>query len=144
MKLNLFNLSLIFTLVSCNKLIEFNLANKAKGDKVAKGNKAVLSAHMIVSAMQGRKNELVELIDAGVDINFIGNNGYTALMLAAVNGHEDIVEYLIKAGADIAIENEFGFTALDLAKRKNYLTIQLMLNEQMCKSVKNISLESIC
>lgn len=59
---------------------------------------------------------LMTLINAGVDINTIGINGMTPLMMAATNCKLDITKDLIQAKAEVNIKNSDGITALKMAK----------------------------
>jgi len=59
---------------------------------------------------------LIALINAGVDINVIGINGMTPLMMAAKNCKPDIAKDLIQAKADLNIKNSDAITALQMAK----------------------------
>lgn len=59
---------------------------------------------------------LMTLINAGVDINTIGINGMTPLMMAATNCKQDIAKDLIQAKADPNLKNSEGKTALHFAK----------------------------
>jgi ankyrin repeat protein len=52
------------------------------------------------------------LIEMGVDINSVDNQGKTALMHASKFGNDSIVELLVKNGADVNIKNNKNRTAL--------------------------------
>ncbi|MFK7078845.1 ankyrin repeat domain-containing protein [Flavobacterium oreochromis] len=55
---------------------------------------------------------LNEFIKTGVNVNYQGENGYTAIMIAAYNGQKKAVEFLISKGADLCIKDKRGNTAL--------------------------------
>uniref|UniRef100_A0A0G4ICG8 Uncharacterized protein n=1 Tax=Chromera velia CCMP2878 TaxID=1169474 RepID=A0A0G4ICG8_9ALVE len=55
------------------------------------------------------------LLDRGVDINFRGSIGKTALHLAVDWGVTEIVRFLVERGADLQVRNESGQTPHDLA-----------------------------
>jgi hypothetical protein len=59
---------------------------------------------------------LMMLITSGVDINAIGINGMTPLMMAAKNCKVEIAKDLIQAKADLNIKNSDGITALQMAE----------------------------
>ncbi|MGE4565840.1 MAG: serine/threonine protein kinase [Victivallaceae bacterium] len=52
---------------------------------------------------------------AGVDVNAVDANGYTALMLAAFRNHEPLVRFLLARGADRKLRNQYQQSAADLA-----------------------------
>jgi hypothetical protein len=59
---------------------------------------------------------LMALINAGADINAIGVNGMTPLMMAATHCKTDIAKDLIQAKAKLNIKNSDGITALGMAQ----------------------------
>lgn len=58
------------------------------------------------------------LINAGANINAIGEMGETPLHIAIRKGSVEIVEALLKASALTSIRSEFGQTAVELAVEK--------------------------
>lgn len=52
------------------------------------------------------------LIGVGADVNAVGNEGETALILAARHHDESAIAYLLKAGADINAKDKLGQTVL--------------------------------
>ena len=61
---------------------------------------------------------VMQLINAGIDINSKDQNGSTALILAVLEGGMDIVKYLCTTdGIDINDKNQYGNTALEYATR---------------------------
>jgi ankyrin repeat protein len=69
-----------------------------------------------VAAVRGRVDEITLLLDAGADINAVGEHGYTALHEAVEQGHYDIVKLLLERGVDKSIENQLGDTAEEHAE----------------------------
>jgi hypothetical protein len=67
------------------------------------------------------------LIDKGLDIDSVNQNGFSALMMACQKGNSRIVNFLLDKGADVNIQGttlEFGAqTALALAAQKGVLKI---------------------
>lgn len=61
-----------------------------------------------------RDNEVVALLDRGVDVNLLGPDGWTPLMIAAEQDDVHAVEYLLGRGADPTIKNDYGRTAFDI------------------------------
>ena len=56
------------------------------------------------------------LIDAGADIDAIGDMGQTPLHVALMKQNLRITRVLVSAGADTTIRSEFGQTAVEMAK----------------------------
>ena len=64
-------------------------------------------------AAEGLTDDVVELLDKGMDVNStMGELGITALMAAANKGHSDLVSLLLERGADPDIRTDDGDTAL--------------------------------
>ncbi|WES96532.1 ankyrin repeat domain-containing protein [Chryseobacterium arthrosphaerae] len=55
---------------------------------------------------------LNEFLNSGVDVNYQGENGYTAMMIASYNGQKTAVEFLLSRKADLCIKDNRGNTAL--------------------------------
>lgn len=55
---------------------------------------------------------LREFIISGVDVNYKGENGYTALMIAAYNGQKNAVDFFLDKKANLCIKDNRGNTAL--------------------------------
>ena len=56
------------------------------------------------------------LLDAGAEIDAVGEDGWTALMVAASHGHSDYIELLLERGANPNLTNKDGQNALQIAK----------------------------
>ncbi|MEU6105313.1 ankyrin repeat domain-containing protein [Streptomyces flaveolus] len=63
-------------------------------------------------ARQGRTEELVAYVDAGVPANLTNDRGDSLVMLAAYHGHADAVRELLTRGADVDRVNDRGQTPL--------------------------------
>ena len=61
------------------------------------------------------------LIEAGTDLNAIGEDGETPLTSAVLGGHEELAVLLLDRGADIRASNSGGFTPLHAAAYSNAL-----------------------
>jgi ankyrin repeat protein len=61
-----------------------------------------------IAAQLGDIDTFAVLIAAGVDINQMGDMGYTALHYAHNSKNLDLVEFLLTCGASIEIANDFG------------------------------------
>jgi len=88
---------------------------------------------LIVSAIDGKEDILLFLIDSGSNINEVDYDEDTALMNVARNGfRENIIEILLNRGADINLQNIHGYSAFMLAVKFNpsntINTLQTFLN----------------
>ena len=63
-------------------------------------------------ARQGRTEELVTYVDAGVPADLTNDRGDSLVMLAAYHGHADAVRALLARGADADRVNDRGQTPL--------------------------------
>ncbi|QBJ89546.1 ankyrin repeat domain-containing protein [Streptomyces seoulensis] len=63
-------------------------------------------------ARQGRTEELVAYVDAGVPVGLTNDRGDCLLMLAAYHGHADAVRALLQRGADPDRINDRGQSPL--------------------------------
>ncbi|WP_318217701.1 ankyrin repeat domain-containing protein [Streptomyces sp. SCL15-6] len=63
-------------------------------------------------ARQGRTEELVAYVDAGVPANLTNDRGDSLVMLAAYHGHAGAVRELLTRGADVDRVNDRGQTPL--------------------------------
>lgn len=60
----------------------------------------------------GMARDLKFLIDRGVDVDALNQEGLSAISLAAMNGFGECVEILARAGARLDVEDSYGFTPL--------------------------------
>ena len=67
---------------------------------------------LVESVKRGKKSEVLDLLDAGADINSMTGDGRTMLMLASIYGHLDIVEELLSRRANVNAQDSYGRTAL--------------------------------
>jgi len=59
-------------------------------------------AESLLKAAKKRKETIVRsLVEAGVDIDTLDNEGRTPLIVASIKGHADVVDFLAEAGANI-------------------------------------------
>ena len=81
----------------------------------------LLTVEFGVDIGAGGQEELELLLTAGANVNAKldgqqeGAEGFTALMWAAYGGHKDIVDLLIKKGAGLEAKSDRGYTPLILA-----------------------------
>jgi len=76
----------------------------------------------------GRRDDVLKLIEQGADVNAAQADGTTPLQWAAYKLDTDLVERLLKRGAKAATQNRFGATPLgEGAKAANLKIVQLLL-----------------
>jgi ankyrin repeat protein len=61
-----------------------------------------------LAVLRGDRRAIELLLNAGLNVNDIGDMGFTPLHYAYMVGFDDIVQMLIEHGADQNIINEFG------------------------------------
>ena len=72
---------------------------------VAIVNAQTLNEALISAAEQGVTEKVLQLLDAGADINARDEQGRTAIMAATHSNHPGVVKALIEAGADVNIQD---------------------------------------
>ena len=65
----------------------------------------------------------------GVDVNFQGHSGNSALADAAREGHLDIVRQLLVIGANVNLRDNDGNTALSIAIEAGHETVAELLRQ---------------
>jgi len=75
-----------------------------------------INDQFLLAAVNGKIDQVKQLLWEGVDVNARNRYDATALMFAAKNGHIDICQLLIERGADVNTKDKFGHTALWLAQ----------------------------
>ncbi len=66
---------------------------------------------LVMACGEGDFDFVKTLLETGIDVNGIGSEGFTPLMMAASEEETEVLEYLIRKGADINLKNN-GWTAL--------------------------------
>ncbi len=69
-------------------------------------------------------------LNSDVDVNFQGQGGYTALLIAVEESCIEIVEFLLRHGADINYQEEDGYTALMIAVKNKDEQLATFLIQQ--------------
>ena len=92
----------------------------------------------LLSAVQNHKFVRVKLVVArGADINVMGHEGLTPLMLAVQGEYLTIVRYLLAQGADPDILNHEGRTAMEMAlDQKNTVLVHLISQRKAINELK--------
>lgn len=85
----------------------------------------------------GLVNDVRDLADKGIDVNYTDSAGNTAIFLASFNGHEEIFKLLIDYGAEIDLLNKKGESILYLSiagnKSKNIIDALFLRNAPLEK-----------
>jgi ankyrin repeat protein len=81
------------------------------------------------AAKNGRADVMLALMSKGVEMEFRGGLGLTALQWAAAEGHTDCARLLLEAGADKDAKDTDGYTALILAAEQGRPTCVRLLLE---------------
>ena len=85
--------------------------DKPQGFDDHEGGQALFSA-----VLNGRLQEVSELIETGLNIDARSRHGYTALMIAAAKGHGEIIDQLLNNGAKLTLVDSTGRNALQIAR----------------------------
>jgi len=80
-----------------------------------------------IAAIDNDLTGLKLLIDAGLNINALGEDGYTPLHEAAEQANYEAASFLLQKGADAHRETATGFSASDLARAKNDSRMLMLL-----------------
>ena len=85
--------------------------NRRQGFVDYEGTQALLRA-----VMNGRLQEVSQLVETGLDLNIRSRHGYTPLMIAAARGYGEIAEVLLANGAELTMVDPHGRNALQIAR----------------------------
>jgi ankyrin repeat protein len=92
--------------------------------KILNGMNISISAqNLVYYSYKGDISVVKHLINSGVDVNSINNEGFYAIIQAALNNHKEIVELLISEGANINKVGSDKYDALTAAAYKGHIDI---------------------
>jgi ankyrin repeat protein len=66
---------------------------------------AALPFHIAGAAGEGQTDRVAELLDGGVEVDFVNRKGETALLRACMKGKTDTAKYLLSRGANASYKN---------------------------------------
>lgn len=93
---------------------------------------------MLRAVEQGDVRVLQMLIRAGLDVNHVGDGGWTPLMVAAFNGQEQAALTLIEAGATVNARDKSGYSPLHWAAMNGYvLAARVLLGKGAIPNMQN-------
>ncbi len=100
--------------------LEYVAAYVEAGNPILQFNGEILITNELISYVSAFSNvdqRIIDLVEAGVDLDGSFENGeeYTALHFAAWDGKDEILSFLIDEGAKVDLVGEDGFTPLLLA-----------------------------
>jgi ankyrin repeat protein len=82
---------------------------------------------LMIAASTGNKEMADFLLDAGLEVDEVDDDGYTALMLAVAADDLSMIELLLGRGADPALTNRDGDSARSIAElRENEAATKLL------------------
>ena len=94
-----------------------------------KNNLKISEKEFLLETSQNNVDNVLNLIQAGVDVNCQDENSMTALMVACHAGHVHLIEELKRAGVNLNTQNLHGDTALILATKQNNTKCVRLLTE---------------
>ncbi len=81
------------------------------------------------AALEGNLSIIQKGLEAGLDVDAVDENGFSALTLASYNGHNEIINFLLQKGASVNLPNKNRRTALMLASSGPFNeTVKILLN----------------
>ncbi|XP_033242919.1 protein phosphatase 1 regulatory subunit 12A isoform X3 [Drosophila miranda] len=83
----------------------------------------------LAACLSGEKDEVMQLLDQGADINTANVDGLTALHQACIDDSLPMVEFLVKRGADINRQDNEGWTPLHATASCGFVSIARYLVE---------------
>lgn len=90
----------------------------------------MMKEELILATAQNDLDKIKELYENGIDLNFIGKNGYALLHGASISGYTDIVEFALKSNANPnVVSKDSGFTPLHFAAQEGHTeVVQLLID----------------
>ena len=82
------------------------LSEKGAEEVISKEEAKKLGEKLVEATKKCIMSDVINLIEAGADVNVQDEYGYTALMNASKKGHLEIVEKLLDAGADVNVKSD--------------------------------------
>ena len=78
------------------------------------------------------------MVVAGMPVDIVDGDGWTALKRAAFNNQTDVVRYLLNNGANVNKQNRWGETALHNASYNNHIDVmRILLQHGARKDIKD-------
>lgn len=102
-------------------IVLFSLANRYLKLPTGLDKRQGFHDHEVAQALfgaviNGRIQEVSQLIETGLNIDTRSRHGYTSLMIAAAKGHGEIIDLLLSNGAELTLVDLNGRNALQIAR----------------------------
>ena len=90
----------------------------------------VFGAMLLDSCKDGRADDALQLIAAGADVDFVGEQGRTPLIWACIKSLEAVIARLVEVGAALDLVDDYGQSALLRASAVGHAAVvQLLLQK---------------
>ena len=63
---------------------------------------------LVMAAREGREEDVVMLLESGLDVNQQGEYNISALHMASLHNHRAVVRRVLEAGADTSLNDAWG------------------------------------
>ncbi|XP_039447506.1 uncharacterized protein LOC120426795 [Culex pipiens pallens] len=107
------------------KLVEANLSSRRN---------SIFNRQLLIAADGGDIGTIKTLIESGADVDFVDNDGNTALHYAASRDRLEVVRLLVQQMTDVNVENNCNRMPLDLARKRGDVVIVDAIEEQILKN----------
>lgn len=110
------------SIYKCHREYQFAGKGLEKKAKLAPAEQARMQEQLLRAARCGSFKQLVDLVNAGAEVQSTTLRGQTALMLSAASHTENtikVLQFLIETMADVNARDELGWTALHYACRNS-------------------------
>ncbi|KAL1375001.1 hypothetical protein pipiens_017759, partial [Culex pipiens pipiens] len=94
----------------------------------------VSTKQLLIAADGGDIGTIKTLIESGADVDFVDNDGNTALHYAASRDRLEVVRLLVQQMTDVSVENNCRLMPLDLARKRGDVVIVDAIEEQILKN----------
>ncbi|XP_031620325.1 protein phosphatase 1 regulatory subunit 12A isoform X6 [Contarinia nasturtii] len=106
-----------------------NRASNTPKDPATRKVKFSSGCVFLAACLSGDKEDIVRLIENGVDIDTANVDGLTALHQACIDDNLEMVEFLVQHGADVNKQDNEGWTPLHATASCGFLSIAQYLIE---------------
>ena len=63
---------------------------------------------LVMAAREGREEDVVLLLERGLDVNQLGEYNISALHMASLHNHQAVVRRILEHGADTSLTDAWG------------------------------------
>ncbi|MBI5249866.1 MAG: ankyrin repeat domain-containing protein [Desulfomonile tiedjei] len=102
--------------------------SEAPEEEEVPSSKDAVKADLPAAVKDGNIAQVNFLLDGGMDVDSLDENGSSLLLIATASGNEPLIDLLLRRGADAGLRDNSGFTALARACEKgNVRSVNLIL-----------------